>query len=257
MTLVGVRSKPLQTEEIIYRARTFGIPTLLPQDDIYYKSITLPKYFIFNNNTGDIKITKDIFQHVNNKDVFTINIGASDVQYPKRNASFQMTIIIKLINAESINCEKFFNYLCFWTDVKYQVLENQPSSFLGILSPLYYKNLCKNYTVTYDILKGPNKSKLKIEQQQFSKSWYLWTNTYLDRDVEHEANFNVTIECEINGTISKPLTLRKNVNIQVLDEDDSPLVPQVPPVVEVCLSSREVKKVQIHIKFSFPYVSFR
>lgn len=91
---------------------------------------------------------------ISDQGLYEIEIFAIDLNNYERNATFHMKILVKLLRNEDFNCEKYVNHLCFWPSIKYQVLENQQPSFLGLLSSQYYKNKCKNYHLHYTISKG-------------------------------------------------------------------------------------------------------
>ncbi|XP_063984166.1 proto-oncogene tyrosine-protein kinase receptor Ret isoform X1 [Diachasmimorpha longicaudata] len=149
------------------------------------------------------------------------------------------TIEIKLqpieIKGERINCSEFTQDVCFWNVAKYKIYENQGSTMLGTIGPAAYGTLCPSLRVTrYELLNGTDYFHIINEE--------LYSNASLDRDtLEPPGGPGPHVDLRVRCFLWEERTGRqyiheKNLDVDILDEDDNPPIAQIDTNVEIELA---------------------
>ncbi|XP_011500594.1 PREDICTED: proto-oncogene tyrosine-protein kinase receptor Ret [Ceratosolen solmsi marchali] len=132
------------------------------------------------------------------------------------------------------NCSDYLQDICFWNTSKYRIYENQPLTMLGTLGPDAYKSICPQFSVSrYELLNGTDFVYLSDNK--------VYSNDSLDRDTLNPPKGTgpravVNVRCVIwENTTGNQYTIDKVLNVDVLDQNDNPPIPQTNASVEIHL----------------------
>ncbi|XP_017887331.1 proto-oncogene tyrosine-protein kinase receptor Ret [Ceratina calcarata] len=138
-----------------------------------------------------------------------------------------LQIKLKMLPVEkTINCTEYIQDMCFWSESRYRIYENQPDTKIGTFGPGVYSEICPTYRVTdYKLLNGTEYFHVSNDS--------LFANALLDRDTLGPPpggpgpRITVQVQCvvweENTGIQHAPIN---TLHVDVLDQDDNPPMAQ-------------------------------
>lgn len=113
-------------------------------------------------------------------------------------------------------CEDHVDQICFWQAATYRIAENESTGFrVGPLGPQLYQQLCRTYSVKYELTNGT--------QYLVERNGTLFSNGSLDHESDRPGpTLQAGVRCTVrmNGN-SVPLEVDKMLEIAVLDRNDN------------------------------------